>query len=125
MRRLVNEAYGEALRFIKEHRKDLKRIAELLIEKEVIFGEDLENILGKRPEQKRGDKEAETEKKAEETVKQAQLRKKEANEKQEEEGSSLGGNGQETSQSSSEGSNENQEEEDTEKNEGRESDDAR
>ncbi len=72
VRGLVDEAYAEALRIIREHQEDLRKIAELLIEKEVIFGEDLEKVLGKRPEQKRQDEEAELEKKAESTVKAAQ-----------------------------------------------------
>lgn len=72
VRRLVKDAYDQALNIIREHKEDLQKISELLIQKEVIFGEDLENILGKRPEQQRQDEEAELEKKAESTAKSAQ-----------------------------------------------------
>jgi AFG3 family protein len=87
VRSLVENAYEEAQRIIRDHVSELRQITEMLLEKEVIFGSDLENILGKRPEQKRQDEEAENEKKAEEKVKKAE----------EEKGSAtVGGNGQES-----------------------------
>jgi cell division protease FtsH len=47
--RLVEKAYQEALAILTDHRDGLTQLANKLIEKEVIFGEDLENIFGKRP----------------------------------------------------------------------------
>ena len=46
---LVERAYQEAVSILTEHRDGLAQLANKLIEKEVIFGEDLETIFGKRP----------------------------------------------------------------------------
>lgn len=48
VRTLITEAYNIALDLLKTHRSQLNRLAEILLEKEVIFREDLESILGKR-----------------------------------------------------------------------------
>jgi len=34
---------------LQQHKISLAKLAELLLKKEVVFKEDLENILGKRP----------------------------------------------------------------------------
>ena len=47
--RMVEKAYQEALAILTDHRDGLTQLANKLIEKEVIFGEDLERIFGKRP----------------------------------------------------------------------------
>ena len=47
--KLVEKAYQEALSILNSHKEGLTQLAEKLIEKEVIFGEDLELIFGKRP----------------------------------------------------------------------------
>jgi len=47
--KLVEQAYHEAIRILTEHRDGLTQLANKLIEEEVIFGEDLEVIFGKRP----------------------------------------------------------------------------
>ncbi len=47
--KLVEQAYREAVKILTEHREGLTQLANKLIEKEVIFGEDLEVIFGKRP----------------------------------------------------------------------------
>lgn len=47
--KLVEQAYQEAVKILTEHRDGLAQLANKLIEEEVIFGEDLENIFGKRP----------------------------------------------------------------------------
>ena len=47
--RIVEKAYQEAISILTEHRDGLTQLANKLIEKEVIFGEDLEYIFGKRP----------------------------------------------------------------------------
>jgi cell division protease FtsH len=45
-RRLLREAEGMARGVISEHRDGLTRLAERLLEKEVVFSEDLEEIFG-------------------------------------------------------------------------------
>ena len=46
---LVSAAYERAKQLLSDHREQHRQVAELLIEREVIFSDDLENILGKRP----------------------------------------------------------------------------
>ena len=46
---MVEKAYQRALKILSEHKDGLTKLAEKLLEKEVIFGEDLETIFGKRP----------------------------------------------------------------------------
>ncbi|MBE9509592.1 MAG: ATP-dependent zinc metalloprotease FtsH [Bacteroidetes bacterium] len=48
VKRLVNEAYNKAKEVLKKNKKGLIQLAELLLEKEVIFSEDLEKIFGKK-----------------------------------------------------------------------------
>ncbi|MGN0033724.1 MAG: ATP-dependent zinc metalloprotease FtsH [Candidatus Limimorpha sp.] len=47
--KLIESAYQEALRILNENKEGLTKLAEKLLEKEVIFGDDLEIIFGKRP----------------------------------------------------------------------------
>ncbi|MCD8210749.1 MAG: ATP-dependent zinc metalloprotease FtsH [Prevotella sp.] len=47
--RIVNEQYERAKNLLLEHKQGHKELADLLIEREVIFAEDLEHIFGKRP----------------------------------------------------------------------------
>jgi cell division protease FtsH len=47
--KLVEAAYQRALHLLTENREKLEELAQLLLEKEVIFKEDLERILGVRP----------------------------------------------------------------------------
>jgi cell division protease FtsH len=46
---IVTEQYERAKRILKENEKEHHELAGLLIEKEVIFSDDLERIFGKRP----------------------------------------------------------------------------
>ena len=46
--KLIETAYTRAKSILKKHRKQLKELAELLLEKEVIYKENLEKIFGKR-----------------------------------------------------------------------------
>jgi cell division protease FtsH len=46
---MIESAYQKALKILTEHRDGLETLANQLLEKEVIFGEDLEKIFGKRP----------------------------------------------------------------------------
>ncbi|MEJ6981879.1 ATP-dependent zinc metalloprotease FtsH [Pedobacter sp. P351] len=49
VRKLVEEAYQKTKNILTDHKDQLVQIAGRLLEKEVIFKEDLEDILGKRP----------------------------------------------------------------------------
>jgi len=46
---LIEEQYERAIRLLEENRDKLLQLADILIEKEVIFKDDLEEIFGKRP----------------------------------------------------------------------------
>jgi cell division protease FtsH len=48
VKEIVDQAYTKAKQILKENQEKLTELAELLLEKEVIFGEDLERIFGKR-----------------------------------------------------------------------------
>jgi cell division protease FtsH len=49
VRNLVEKQYEKAKSLLRENRNQLDEIANLLIRKETIFREDIENVLGKRP----------------------------------------------------------------------------
>lgn len=49
VKRMVNEQYERAKKILSEHKEEHNELAQLLIEKEVIFAEDVERIFGKRP----------------------------------------------------------------------------
>ncbi len=49
VKNLVETAYARAKAILEEHREQHAQVAELLLEREVIFSDDLERILGKRP----------------------------------------------------------------------------
>ena len=51
--KMINEQYQRAKALLTEHQEGHNQLAELLIEKEVIFAEDVEKIFGKRPWQSR------------------------------------------------------------------------
>ena len=46
---LIEKQYQRAIKILTEHKNELTALAELLLEKEVIFGDDLVKILGERP----------------------------------------------------------------------------
>ncbi|MCJ7449391.1 MAG: ATP-dependent zinc metalloprotease FtsH [Bacteroidales bacterium] len=48
VKQIIGESYLRAQEVLKNHMKGLTELAELLLEKEVIFAEDLERIFGKR-----------------------------------------------------------------------------
>jgi cell division protease FtsH len=52
---LIAEQYERAKNILREHQEGHSELAQLLIEKEVIFAEDVERIFGKRPWQSRAD----------------------------------------------------------------------
>ncbi len=46
--RIVEDAYSRAVKTLNENKEGLEKLAEHLLEKEVIFSEDLESVFGKR-----------------------------------------------------------------------------
>jgi cell division protease FtsH len=48
-KRFINDQYDRAKEILSEHKAQHNELANLLIEKEVIFAEDVERIFGKRP----------------------------------------------------------------------------
>jgi cell division protease FtsH len=47
--KLIEEQYQRAINLLTDHKDKLVELADILIEKEVIFKDDLETIFGKRP----------------------------------------------------------------------------
>jgi len=56
VRKIVESAYERAKQLLSENREKLEKLASLLLEREVIFREDLEEIFGKRPWDKEEEK---------------------------------------------------------------------
>lgn len=50
---IIDGAYERAKQILRDHAEGLRQVAELLLEKEIIFSEDLERILGRRIAQSR------------------------------------------------------------------------
>jgi len=48
IKKIIDDSYTRAMGVLKEHQSGLTQLAELLLEREVIFAEDLEHIFGKR-----------------------------------------------------------------------------
>ena len=49
VKKMINEQYERAKQILDEHRSGHEELTQLLIDKEVVFAEDLEHIFGKRP----------------------------------------------------------------------------
>lgn len=49
VKKMINEQYDRAKTILSEHKEGHNALARLLVEKEVIFAEDVERIFGKRP----------------------------------------------------------------------------
>ena len=49
VQKMVNEQYARAKALLQEHKEGHNQLAQLLIDREVIFAEDVEKIFGKRP----------------------------------------------------------------------------
>ncbi len=49
VKKMINEQYERAKQILSEHKEGHNELAQLLIDKEVIFAEDVERIFGKRP----------------------------------------------------------------------------
>jgi cell division protease FtsH len=53
VRKLIGDVYKQAKEILTSNKESLIKVAELLLQKEVIFKEDLESILGKRAVEKK------------------------------------------------------------------------
>ena len=53
--RIIGEQYERAKQILTEHKEGHAQLAQLLVEREVIFADDVEKIFGKRPWQSRAD----------------------------------------------------------------------
>ncbi|GAL68185.1 cell division protein FtsH [Jejuia pallidilutea] len=49
---IIEEQYQRAIKILEENKDKLTELAEVLLEKEVIFKDNLEKIFGKRPFEK-------------------------------------------------------------------------
>ncbi|MDX2049082.1 MAG: ATP-dependent zinc metalloprotease FtsH [Chitinophagaceae bacterium] len=54
VRKLINDAYQRTKAILQQNKELLTKVAELLLKKEVVFKEDLEAVLGRRPDEKPG-----------------------------------------------------------------------
>ncbi|MDA3954200.1 MAG: ATP-dependent zinc metalloprotease FtsH [Bacteroidales bacterium] len=79
---LIEKAYKRSFELLKKHKGELTELAEILLEKEVIFSEDLERIFGKRPWKTHHEKEAEVKKELDEKIKKEQAKLKKAKKKE-------------------------------------------
>ena len=89
--KMVNEQYERAKQILTEHKEGHAQLAQLLVDREVIFADDVEKILGKRPWQSRS-----------EELLEAQMRA-DAERMAEERARELEAQGEKNEQSSSEG----------------------
>ena len=82
--KLINEQYERAKRILTEHADGHAQLAQLLVDREVIFAEDVEKIFGKRPWQSRSEElleaqmRADAERMAEERAKELEAKEQEA-----------------------------------------------
>jgi cell division protease FtsH len=82
--KMVNEQYERAKQILSEHKEGHARLAELLVEREVIFADDVEQIFGKRPWTSRSEElleaqmRADAERMAEERAKELEVKEKDA-----------------------------------------------
>ena len=78
--KMINTQYERAKQILTEHKEGHAQLAQLLVDREVIFAEDVERIFGKRPWTSRADElleaqmRAEAEKMAEERTKQLEVK---------------------------------------------------
>ncbi len=63
--KVINEQYDRAKAILSEHKEGHARLADILVEREVIFAEDVEKIFGKRPWASRSEELLEAQQKAE------------------------------------------------------------
>ena len=81
--KIINEQYERAKQILTEHAEGHAKLAQLLVEREVIFAEDVETIFGKRPWTSRAEElieaqqRADAERMAEERARELELEAKE------------------------------------------------
>ena len=81
--RMINEQYERAKKILTEHKEGHAELAQLLVDREVIFAEDVERIFGKRPWTSRAEElmeaqmRADAERMAEERAKELEAEAKE------------------------------------------------
>jgi cell division protease FtsH len=63
--KMVNEQYERAKQILTEHKEGHAQLAQLLIDREVIFADDVERIFGKRPWTSRAEELLEAQQRAE------------------------------------------------------------
>ena len=63
--RIINEQYARAKQILTEHKEGHAQLAQLLVEREVIFADDVERIFGKRPWTSRAEELLEAQQRAE------------------------------------------------------------
>ena len=84
--KMVNEQYDRAKQILSEHKEGHAQLAQLLVEREVIFADDVEKIFGKRPWQSRSEElleaqmRADAERMAEERAKELEAKAAESEE---------------------------------------------
>ena len=87
--KMINEQYERAKKILTDHKEGHAQLAQLLIDREVIFAEDVEKIFGKRPWTSRADElleaqmKADAERMAEERAKELEAEAKELENKEE------------------------------------------
>ena len=87
--RMINEQYDRAKQILTEHKEGHAKLAQLLIDREVIFAEDVEKIFGKRPWTSRADElleaqmRADAERMAEERAKALEAKAQESKDEEE------------------------------------------
>jgi cell division protease FtsH len=80
--KMVNEQYERAKQILNEHKDGHAQLAQMLVEREVIFADDVEKIFGKRPWQSRSEElleaqmRADAERMAEERAKELEAQAK-------------------------------------------------
>ena len=88
--RMINEQYERAKKILTEHKEGHAQLAQLLIDREVIFAEDVEKIFGKRPWTSRAEElleaqmKADAERMAEERAKELASEEEESGKRKEE-----------------------------------------
>jgi len=87
--KLINEQYERAKQILTEHAEGHARLAQLLVDREVIFADDVETIFGKRPWTSRAEELLEAQQRAEaEAMAERRAKELEAKEGNSEEGKS-------------------------------------
>ena len=65
VQKIINEQYARAKKILEEHKEGHAQLAQLLVEREVIFADDVERIFGKRPWTSRAEELMEAQQRAE------------------------------------------------------------